>query len=450
MRFTLIVFGWLGLAAPVWAAPVKADPKADLAHLESLWQALGYYDWQTRVPAIFELIDHPKAAAFLEKKIQPLNASKAQIVEWMEALNSADEDVRTRAVTHLRYHAARLQLDLAEQLELARTQPAKRQLLELWNQYFEEEGIPNSVEVAIRIEEYKGNGGEVRYAWTSTGIRDRNNAPFGQGRIRIDPVREYEPNDWVVAALAAIILDRIGTKPARDTLARIANGHPEALPTRIARGLQLVGPPAPLPANFWTTEWIDFPNLGPIHQTRALFAMIDQPEAIGILKSKLPAIKAEKNTIQKWLGELGSEDAPTRKAAVESLRYFHPSLACTVYEQVLCAHNDRARSAFFPYYFCDSHYDPYTELRGSAIVIGSGRLNLVYRPGGVFTSYSALHFEPLELMTPSHWQRARLAIIAMERNASEDAIAGLKQLADGHPGILPTKEAKAALKKLGK
>jgi TolA-binding protein len=49
-----------------------------------------------------------------------------------------------------------------------------------------------------------------------------------------------------------------------------------------------------------------------------------------------------------------------------------------------------------------------------------------------------------------HWQRARIAILALELVGTADAKAVLKQLADGHPDILPTKEAKAALARLKK
>jgi hypothetical protein len=38
----------------------------------------------------------------------------------------------------------------------------------------------------------------------------------------------------------------------------------------------------------------------------------------------------------------------------------------------------------------------------------------------------------------------------LERVGTPDAKAALKQLADGHPDILPTKEAKAALERLTK
>ncbi len=50
-----------------------------------------------------------------------------------------------------------------------------------------------------------------------------------------------------------------------------------------------------------------------------------------------------------------------------------------------------------------------------------------------------LRVEPLAEIDPPQWHRARAAIAALQHIPTGDAKVVLKQLADGHPDILPTK-----------
>ena len=114
----------------------------------------------------------------------------------------------------------------------------------------------------------------------------------------------HESPAWTATALAAIVLERIGSKPAIGTLEKLATGHPEALPTRTAIALLQPGPPAPLNAERFKRDWNTLLSADPIVVARKILALSDDPNAVKFLKANLPAIKAEKAQIKKWLADL--------------------------------------------------------------------------------------------------------------------------------------------------
>jgi hypothetical protein len=80
-----------------------------------------------------------------------------------------------------------------------------------------------------------------------------------------DPL-DYLPNDravWQRAALAAHVLHRTDTKASRDALARLADGHKKANPTRTAAELLKAKVPAPA-AEFTSTGMPCWASNGPI------------------------------------------------------------------------------------------------------------------------------------------------------------------------------------------
>ncbi len=451
MRPSFLATIFVLTVAPGWAEPVKAGSTFERAKLDALWVQLDSYDTVERARALLDLVEHPQTVPYLAEKIRPLIVSKDRTIQWMRELNHLDPEVRERAYGELKYYDPRLNLDLAEQFELAKSDRAKLKLIAIWSEYDDSEyTIPASARIELRIKKYRDTVGDVAYDWIQNSFHNRNFQHSGQGRVRVQPLAELARPEWIVQALAAIVLDRIGTREARMVLDRIAAGHPQSLPARTAASLRRTGPPAPLGKKFWQTDWPAWHGQEPRRQAVLLFELADDAETILGLKSKLPAIKADKSSVRKWIADLGGSDEGIRSEALRSLRYFHPSLAFPIQAQIELAVDDQTRTGLFHFY-SRSDDSVRSTVTNSALVATWDVLRFYERANPKqFRELGGSRIEPLGELDPVSWQRARLAIIALEHNASDDAVAVLKQLAEGHPDILPTKEAKAALKKLGK
>ncbi len=448
MRVSIITLTLLTMAPIAAAAPVHADPKIERAKLELLWKDLHATDSIVRVRAVLALVDHPQSAAFLGEKIRPLSVSKEQIEQWLKELNSDEEKNRDRAFAELQYYDPRLMLSLAEQIELATTNPARRKLIDLWVHSTWSTNFPANSEIAYVVARSGKDWTDVDCRWE---CREGDTTVKRSMNHRVVTIRNYESPEWTANALAAVVLERIGSRSAMMTLDKLATGHPDALPTRTAIALLQHGPPAPITSIRFESEWKTLAIGNPIAVARKVLAFAEDPNAAKLLKAKLPAIKAEKVQIKKWLVDLNSDKIEVWLSAYESLQYFHPQLAIPLEEQIRLMTEDRSRWSLFNFHDA-SRPTPktFTVFDGTKLEI-FGELLWISHPerGGGKRHVQFARIEKLETLNPPEWQRARLAILALERNASADAVIVLKQLADGHPGILPTREAKAALKKLG-
>ncbi len=435
-------------------APVKADPKAERAKLEKLWKAVNDYPPSIETyRAIFHLIEHPGADAFLDEKIRPLNVSKEQITQWFKDLNSDYEDVRNTAYWELDYYDPRLALSLGELVELATSDFAKRSLLSLLlGNFYGTYEVPVFAKITLKAAGAKGNTQTIELDWKRKARPDRNDKETYSAAFDVGSIREMEPLEWRTEARAAMILGCIGTRAAHNTLARLAVGHPDALPVRTARGLLREGPPYRMNPTVLESVWSELDSKYSIPTTGKLIDIANNAEAIPFFKSKYPAIKASEKQIRKWLGDFGSEEEAVRKSAFESMLYYQPLLTLSVPEQLGILSNDRCRSTFSRFYRFGEFPSEFElgELTYPVFLFDGLYLHSYSTVGDFVDSKGHAEIAPLKDYDPKPWHRARLAIIALEHNATDAAIAVLKQLADGHPDILPTKEAKAALKKLGK
>jgi hypothetical protein len=439
MRATLVTILLFGPIAS--AAPVPADSKAERATLESLWKDLESVDAVVRLRAVFALVDHPKATDFLSEKLPAVKASEKQIRDWLTELSSDDEAVRNQSVERLKYFDPRLAVGVKEQFKLITTGSGQRALLTVLSGSDSVLGVlgddctfsihdsdPTDITVTCVL--------EVR---------------LSDGSLRltkpIDELGHAEPPAWEMAAKATAILDAINTPSANAVLDRLAAGHPKALPTRIATRRYQHGPPAPLTATRFDGMWnglADHYGYEPVLNARTLMT---DPTTIGFLKAKLQPIKSDKAQIKKWIKALDSEREDEWKPAYESLRYYHPILALTPTEIIKLADTATIRTRLHGAWYGS----PVNELGMENIEeISLGQSTVTWtsldRLGNRIPSWD---FVPtLSTFRLATWERARIAIILLERIGTPDAKAVLKQLADGHPDILPTKEAKVAIARM--
>ncbi|MEO2090608.1 MAG: hypothetical protein ABGY75_14075, partial [Gemmataceae bacterium] len=233
-------------------------------------------------------------------------------------------------------------------------------------------------------------------------------------------------------------------------LAILATGHPDAAPTVAAKAVPLHGPPAPITDRRFDAIWRDLWYPQPVTVVHKVLALADDPRSAALLKAKLPPIQAEKKQILAWLADLNSADEKVWEPACRSLQYYHPLIAVPVQDQIGEVTTDAGRSRLLAVYLPRDEaggarlYENLTlEVRGE-LLVATKRIQ-----GGKLGVAEARH-SPLNELSHTPWTRARLAVLALERLGTANAVAVLKQLATGHDEVLPTIEAKAALKRLGK
>lgn len=445
MRFALLLVTMLFAAGPASAAPVPTDPKAETRRLEALWADLLSPDAVVHARAVFALLDHPRATDFLAGKLPPVKASADQLKAWLTDLNSDDEKVRQAAFEELQYFDPRLELTPPEQVNLVTTPNGQRLLASVWWGWSLKQLRPDTVRT-----ELKPQPGTRAYMFTE----HYAGGSSGTGSDVL-PVAEVATPAWRRVAVAALILGSKGTDESRGPLKRLATGHPDALPTRTAAELLKAKASAGMTEKQFAPVWGDLLlnvlySSDPVAITRGLLTLVKTPESATLLKAKLPAIKASKEQVTKWMKALDSEDDKMWKPAFESLRYNLPMLTHTWQEQCDAVTTDRGRSALY-LLWCNNPVPEQIEVYpGAQLSPREDGLTLnCTNPGGAMWS---TWVAPGRIDTASspHWQRVRLAIMALERMKTADAKGVLKQLADGHPDILPTKEAKAVLKRLEK
>jgi hypothetical protein len=446
-------FALLLLTTPALAAPVKPDPKAERAKRKSLWTALQSRDPVTRTRAVLALIDHPNAVPFLADTLPPVKASKEQVTGWLRDLNSDDETLRNRALDELRYFDPRIALSVAEQAELVTTPPGRKLLLWLLRGGHDRE--PAGAEItSLRVTKENGTVIEVERGYR---LVEDGRVSTALGSDVVYPLTRFRSPMWTGAGLAVFSLDRIGTPAARDLLKRLATGHPDAYPTRVAAAFSAHGPPAPLTEKrfdrIWQAFWEDNPawqemmNGDSFAATRGVLAMAADPKAVEFLKPKVLPIGADKKRTLAWLAALNSDDEKTWKPAYLPLAYHQPRLSTTFDEQldVVRTHAGmyRLQAAYSPE-SADGAVQVYKQ--SVSLSIEGDWLVGTFAGGGK----SKIRLQPLDELCPAPWRQVRLAVIALERTGTPEAVAVLQQLADGHPDVLPTKDAKAALKRLEK
>jgi hypothetical protein len=427
------------------AAPVPADLKGDRERLERLWADLATYDPVVRTRAVFALIDHPAATAFLARKALPVDASADQLKAWLADLNSDDATVREPAFAALLYFPPQIGLTPAEQLEQATTDDGRRLLASVWRgEAFE--NPPGTHRTALIPTPNEPHG---RYTFEQHFRTGTSSGSYGYA-VSPRPVADLAPDGWRRAAVAALVLHRIDTTASRDALDRLAGGHQDALPTRTAaRLLKATVAPASSDAEF-RKGWDGLLDGEPIPATGWALSLGDRPDDVKRVAGVLPAIEATPDDVKGWLKALDDADPKVWKPAFEKLLTFRPVLAIPTDAQCETVTTDHGRAALFHLTrFAPGVPDEIDVKVGSSLLVRDDRMELNFWAGGRL-AFDSVAIEPLEKLTPIHWQRARLAVVVLERVATPDAKAALRQLADGHPDILPTKEAKAALERLNR
>ncbi len=455
MKRALALAALISFGSLAWSAPVPKDAAAEKAKLEALWKDMSGGNILMKTRAILALIDNSGSEAFVMDKVEPVKASKEEIEGWLKDLNSSEEAERKTARHKLLYHHPSMHLSPQEQLKLIDTEQGRRELVNIWTGYQFARNEPNTrSEITLTP---KGDATKVRYT-TTQNLVDGGSVQSGMD-FDIAPLKDHESLRWNTACSAELILDRLKSPKAKDALIRLSKGFPTASPTRFANELLLAKAPETLTQTTFDRDWKELlgrrqlPDgvFGRDHydgQTvpRIVLNWSENPESVKFLKGKLPAIKADAKKLKAWLKDLDSEDDEVWKPAYRALIDTNPKLGLSDEEILAVSKSDRYCSRLFYLYF-NEPAEKASHCIDCHIEVQNGYLYLHHTLNGQRQKFTVT-FSPIAEYSSFEFLRAQFCVLALERLGTADAKDVLKQLAEGHPEIGPTKDAKAALERM--
>jgi hypothetical protein len=213
----------VGLTASVSvAAPAPGDKEAN-KELEALWADL-YKDEPAASNAVLKLFKQPdKAVPFLKAKLQPLRLDADRCEQLLTNLGSKEEKVWKAAWDELDYLDPRLAIDLQTLMKDVPEGPARTRMVELCSG--RKADSLSGQDVKIRP---VGDDGFNFFA--------NNGSWWAEHRIDRIGLSSWNPKmSWVRAARGVAILEQIDSAEAVEALEQMADGHPDAFPTKAAK-----------------------------------------------------------------------------------------------------------------------------------------------------------------------------------------------------------------------
>lgn len=195
--------------------------------------------------------------------------------------------------------------------------------------------------------------------------------------------------------------------------------------------------------------WADLEK-GPAEATRAILKLSDQPTAVGFLKEQLKPLKIDADFVKTLIQLLGSEDEGEWKTAFEELEYFDPRLAIPLETLMDDVTEYPARSRLVEVLSGREA----ESLKGKKIELrplrgGEGFNFFAQNFGSWWAEHRVSELNAKGWGNPKKkWTRAVRAIVLLEHIATPDALAILKDMAQGDPDAQPTRQAKESLAKL--
>ena len=208
--------------------PSPADDAAEQAtpsrqELEALWSEL-YGDDPAASTAIIKLYKHADASVlFLKEKLQPLILDADECRRLLKELGSNDEQVWKAAWDKLDYLDPRLAIDLKTLMDEVKDVPARTRMVELCSQR-KADSLAGKNVIIRPVGDDGFNFFDGRGSW------------WAEHRVERIGAYDWErKNAWRRAIRAVAILEQINTVEAVKTLKQLAEGHPDAQPTKAAK-----------------------------------------------------------------------------------------------------------------------------------------------------------------------------------------------------------------------
>jgi hypothetical protein len=212
----------IGLMASLSVAASGPGDKEEKKELEALWADL-YKDEPDASNAVLKLFKQPdKAVPFLKAKLRPLKLDADRCKQLLKDLGSKDEKVWKAAWDELDYLDPRLAIDLQTLMKDVSETPARTRMVELCSQR--------------EADSLAGKDVELRPVGDEFNFSADNGSWWAEHRIdRIGKYPWAAKMSWVRAARGLAILEQIGSEEAVKVLEQMADGHPDAFPTKAAK-----------------------------------------------------------------------------------------------------------------------------------------------------------------------------------------------------------------------
>ncbi len=414
------------------AGPQSVTVAANQSQMDSWWIDLEKGEAEAS-RALLDLCDHAQEAVpFLKDKLRPLTISSGQVKALLLKLNSPDEHLWKPAFAELEYFDPRLAIELPELMERVTESPARQRMVEVLSE--REPGSLKDKQIDLSP---VGDG----FNFFSQGVGSWWAEP------KVSKINSYRwstfKRKWTRAQRAIVLLEQIGTPEAASILKAMATGHPEAVPTKLAKDslARLKAAKRPL-----ESCWDDLEK-GAAEASRASLELYSRaPEAVALLKDKLKPLTITSGQVKALLLKLNSADEHLWKSAFAELEYFDPRLAIGLEELMDRVTESPGRQRMVAVL---SERDP-AWLDGKEIKLRRGAFF------NFFTDRSSWWAENRvsEIngnswgIVKRKWTRAERAIVLLEHIHTPEAISILKEMATGHAEARPTVIAKEALARI--
>ncbi len=175
--------------------------------------------------ALLQLSAQPKdAVAFLARKLRPLKIDAKEVNRLLAQLGSNDEAVWKKAFEELEYFDPRLAIDLETLMNTVTEAPARQRMVEVLSGRPAESLAGQQVNLRA-IGQGEGYNFVAQGSWWAEHKVARINST-GWGNTR---------TKWTRCVRALMLLEHVGTPEAVAVLRAMAQGHPDAQPTRVAK-----------------------------------------------------------------------------------------------------------------------------------------------------------------------------------------------------------------------
>jgi hypothetical protein len=232
------------------AARLGPGKKDEPGVMEALWADLEK-DEITATRALLNLADRrDEMVTFLKAKMRPLKITDAEVRALLLKLGSENPNIWRPAFEELEYFDPRLAIDLETLMDRYKEAPARQRMVEILSGW--EAGQLAGKEIRLRRllgrHEFNFIAQPLSVSWWAEHRIDRINihSPDNIKKHPVDrnnvPAPDNFRKKWTRAVLAIVLLEHIGTPGAVAILKDMATGHPDAQPTKVARGcLERVG-----------------------------------------------------------------------------------------------------------------------------------------------------------------------------------------------------------------
>ena len=206
--------------------PASTQPVVD-PQMKAWWDDLAKPEpFSTK--ALLDFSSKPdQAVAFIKENLRPLKLEQTDVEELLKALGSDDEKVWKSAVEKMQYLDPRLAMGIAALLDTVEGQTARNRLIEILSD-FPAEQLKGATVLLRRSGEY--------WIFYSSNPNGGSKSWYVEPKVaKLDFEGQARKKSWQRADRAVVLLQHIGTPAAIAVLKEMAEGNPEAQPTKIAK-----------------------------------------------------------------------------------------------------------------------------------------------------------------------------------------------------------------------